>query len=148
MRPNSSPHLPMKSLRQFISATLVACFLAATAFAADASPNGTWKFTAAGRGGNPGIERTLTLELKEGKLTGMLKGASMGQFEIPDTAISAASLKDGAIAFNVELDFNGNKFVTKYSGKLDGDTITGSVERPGRDGGAPTKTDWVAKRAK
>ena len=138
----------MKSLRHLVTATIVACSLAATAFAADASPAGTWKFTAAGRGGNPGIERTLTLELKDGKLTGTLKGASMGQFEIPDTAISAASFKDGAVAFNVELDFNGNKFVTKYSGKLQGDSIKGSVERPGRDGGEPVKTEWVAARAK
>ena len=33
------------------------------------------------------------------------------------------------------------------SGKLAGDTITGEVESPGRDGGAPTKREWVAKRA-
>ena len=138
----------MKSRRSFLAAFVALLISAVTAFAADASPSGTWKFTSAGRGGNPGIERTLTLELKDGQLMGMLKGASMGQFEIPDTAISAASFKDGAVAFNVELDFNGNKFVTKYTGKLDGDTITGSVERPGRDGGAPVKTDWVAKRAK
>ncbi len=138
----------MKSRHSFLAASVALLISAVTAIAADASPAGTWKFTAAGRGGNPGIERTLTLELKDGQLTGMLKGASMGQFEIPDTAISAASFKDGAVAFNVELDFNGNKFVTKYTGKLDSDTITGSVERPGRDGGAPVKTDWVAKRAK
>ncbi|MEO6246084.1 MAG: hypothetical protein ABIQ12_11690 [Opitutaceae bacterium] len=138
----------MKSPRSFLTALVAVVLTAVTAFAADASPAGTWKFTTAGRGGNPGIERTLTLEWKDGKLSGTLKGASMGQYEIPDTAISAASFKDGTVAFNVELEFNGNKFVTKYSGKIEGDTLKGSVERPGRDGGAPVKTDLVAHRAK
>jgi hypothetical protein len=138
----------MKSPRNFLAAFVAVILTAVTAFAADASPAGTWKFTSAGRGGNPGIERTLTLELKDGQLSGVMKAVSMGQFEIPDTAITAASFKGGAVAFNLELEFNGNKFVTKYSGKLDGDTIKGSVERPGRDGGAPVKTDWVAHRAK
>ena len=118
------------------------------AFAADAaSPAGTWKYTQAGRGGNPGVERTLMLDLKDGKLTGTLKGASMGQFEIPDTAISEASFKDGVVAFSVTIDMGGNTRTTKYSAKLDGDTLTGNSEAPGRDGAA-MKRDWVAKRSK
>jgi hypothetical protein len=40
------------------------------------------------------------------------------------------------------------KFVSKYTGKVEGDTIKGSIERPGRDGGAATKTDWTATRVK
>ena len=43
-------------------------------------------------------------------------------------------------------EFNGNAFVTKYSGKVDGDKITGKVERPGRNGGEPTSVDWNATR--
>lgn len=118
------------------------------AFAADAAtPAGTWKYTQAGRGGNPGTERTLTLDYKDGKLTGTLKGVTMGQFEIPDTAISEASFKDGAVAFAVTVDFGGNPRTTKYTAKLEGDTLTGSTESPGRDGGTQ-KRDFVAKRAK
>ena len=139
----------MKSYYKLLAASVAACFMTVAAFAADAAATGTWKFTQAGRGGNPGTERTLVLDVKDGKLTGTLKGTTGGQFEIPDTAITAASIKDGVIAFSVELDFGGNKFVTKYSGKLEGDKITGSLERPGRgDGAPPTKTDWVATRAK
>ena len=120
-----------------------------SALAAEASPAGTWKYTQPGRGGGPGMERTLVLDLKDGQLTGTLKGASMGQMEIPDTAIADGSFKDGTIAFTVTVEFNGNKRTTKYSGKLDGDKITGSTERPGRgEGAAPVKTDWVATRAK
>jgi hypothetical protein len=87
------------------------------------------------------------LDYKDGKLTGTLKGFSMGQFEIPDAAISEASFKDGKEAFAVTMEFNGNSRTTKYEAKLEGDTLTGSLEAPGRDG-ATMKRDWVAKRAK
>jgi hypothetical protein len=137
----------MKSPLKFLAAIFAACFITVAAFAADASPAGTWKWTQPGRGGNNGIERTLTLDYKEGKLTGLLKGASMGQFEIPDTAISEASFKEGKVAFEVTMEFNGTKRTTKYEGKLEGDKITGSSESPGRDG-AVQKRDWAATRAK
>jgi hypothetical protein len=137
----------MNLSRKFFAAILASSFISAAAFAADASPAGTWKWTPPGRGGNPGVERSLVLDYKDGKLTGTVKGVSMGQFEIPDTAITNATYKDGMIAFSVENDFNGNKFVTKYEGKIEGDTITGTIERPGRNGGDPTKTPWTPKRA-
>ncbi len=117
------------------------------AFAADASPAGTWKWSQPGRGDNPAIERSLVLDLKDGKLTGTLKGFSMGQFEVPDTAIADAAVKDGVVSFTVTTEFNGNKRTTKYSAKLDGDTLTGNTEAPGRDGNM-MKRDWVAKRSK
>jgi hypothetical protein len=137
----------MKSFTKLLAALVVACFTATMAFAADASPAGTWKYTQAGRGGNPGMERTLKLDLKDGKLTGTLMGTTGGQFQIPDTAIADGSFKDGTVSFTVTFDFNGNKRTTKYEGKLDGDTIKGSTEAPGRDGAAQ-KRDWVATRAK
>ena len=139
----------MKSSRKFLAAFLAVCFTAVAAFAADASPAGTWKFTQAGRGGGPGTERSFTLDYKDGKLTGKVAAASMGQFEIPETAISEASFKDGVVAFAVTIDMGGTPRTTKYSGKLEGDKITGSTERPGRgDGAAPVKGEWVATRAK
>ena len=139
----------MKSSRSFLAALVAVCFTAVAAFAADASPAGTWKFTQAGRGGAPGIERTLVLTVKDGNLTGTLKGATMGQMEMPDTAIADGSFKGGTVSFTVTVEFNGNKRTTKYAGKLEGDKITGSTERPGRgEGAAPVKADWVATRAK
>lgn len=149
-RTHATPFAPqkhMKSLRLSLAAFVAASFLTVAAFAADASPAGTWKYTQAGRGGGPGIERTLVLDLKDGKLTGTLKGATMGQMEIPDTAIADGAFKDGTVSFTVTMEFNGNKRTTKYEGKLDGDTITGSSEAPGRDGNA-MKRDWKATRAK
>jgi hypothetical protein len=139
----------MKLYHKLLAAVVAACFMSVAAFAAEASPAGTWKWTPPGRGGNPGVERTVKLDLKDGKLTGMMAAVTGGQFEIPETAISEASFKDGVVAFSVTMEFNGNKFTTKYSGKLEGDTIKGSTERPGRgEGAAPMKADWVATRAK
>lgn len=138
----------MKSLRLLLAAPVAALVLSVAAHAAEASPTGTWKWSQAGRGGAAAVERTLKLELKDGKLTGTILGWQVGEISVPDTAISAASFKDGALAFNVELNFGGNAFVVKYAGKLEGDTIKGHVERPGFNGGEPTKTDWLAKRAK
>jgi len=131
-----SPPYPMKTLR-FLSASLGACLFAAVAFAGD--PTGTWKWTMTTPNGD--IESTAKLELKDGQLTGTYSN-SYG-----DSAISAGTFKDDAIAFNVERDFGGNKFVLKYEGKLDGDTIKGTINAPGMDGGEARKLDWNAKRA-
>ena len=139
----------MKTYQKLFAAFLAVCFMTVSALAADASPAGTWKFTAPGRGQNPGMERTLVLEMTNGKLGGTLKGTTGGQFEIPDAKIEEATLKDGMISFAITTEFGGTKRVTKYTGKLEGDKITGSTERPGRgEGAAPVKTDWVATRAK
>jgi len=137
----------MKSLKLAFAALVAAFFITATAVAAEASATGTWKYTQAGRGGGPGVERTLVLEQKGDKVTGTLKGATMGQFEIPDVAIADGTVKDGTVSFTVTNDFNGNKRTQKFEGKLEGDTITGSIEAPGRDGNAQ-KRDWKATRSK
>ena len=87
-------------------------------------------------------ETTLTLTLKDGQLTGSQSGRG------GDTPIANASFKGDMISFTVEREMQGNKFVVKYEGKLDGDTIKGTIELPGRDGGEPRKVDWNATRAK
>ena len=137
----------MKTTHQFLAAFVAVCFTAVAAFAADANPTGTWKWTQQGRQGGQATERSLVLALKDGKLTGTLKGFSAGQFEVPDTEIGDGSIKDGTISFTVTTEFNGNKRVTKYTGKLDGDSIKGESEAPGRDGAAQ-KREWNPTRAK
>lgn len=136
----------MKSPLKFLAAIFAACFITVAAFAAEASPTGTWKWTQQGRQG-AATERSVKLALTDGKLTGTLEGFQMGDNKIPDQEISDASFKDGTIAFSVSREFNGNKFTTKYTGKLEGDKITGTSESPGRDG-AVQKREWVATRAK
>lgn len=120
--------------------------MTAAVWAADAS--GTWKWTTQGRGGSGGTPResTLTLAVKDGTLTGKL--STPGR----DGATNASEIANGAVkgdvvSFTVEREFNGNKFVSNYSGKVAGDTITGEIEAPGRDG-TTSKREWVAQRAK
>lgn len=130
----------MKTYQKFFAAFLAVCFMTVAAFAADASPAGTWKWTQQGRNGTQ--EMSAKLDLKDGKLTGTITSPQ------GETPIGDASFKDGMIAFTVTREFNGNKIVSKYSGKLEGDKITGSSERPGRgEGAAPQKADWVATRS-
>ena len=109
---------------------------AAVALAAD--PTGTWKWTT--RSANGDIETTLKLESTDGKLA----GAYSNQFG--DTAISNISFQEDSISFDVVRDLGGNKYVVKYRGKLEGDTIKGTIEAPGHDGGKALKLEWNARR--
>jgi hypothetical protein len=126
----------MKPLR-LLAAAFAACLLTVAAFAADAG--GTWKWTVSTPNGD--IETTLKLALKDGQLTGTYSN-SFG-----DTAISNATFKDGAIAFEVAREFNGAKFVLRYAGQLSGDAIEGTIVVPAQDGGEGQKLPWHAKRA-
>jgi len=126
-----------RSLRFLSAALAMVCFVT-VAFAGD--PTGTWTWSVQRNGQTR--ESTLSLALKDGTLTGSLSGRG------GDTAIGEATFKDNAIAFTVVREFNDTKFVVKYSGKLDGDTIKGSIVLPGRDGGDPQTVDWTATRSK
>lgn len=124
----------MKMLRLLCSFLGIAA--AASVFAAD--PTGTWKWTTQSPNGE--IATTLKLESKDGKLA----GAYSNQFG--DTMISNVSFQDDVLAFDVVREFGGGQFVVKYRGKLEGDTIKGTLEAPGPDGGEPMKLDWNARR--
>ena len=124
----------MKTIR--IICSLFAVAAAAAAFAAD--PTGAWKWSTSSPNGE--TPTTLKLELKNGEIT----GAYSNQYG--DTAISNASLRDDVIMFDVVRDLGGKKYVVKYRGKIKGDTIKGTIEAPGHDGGEGVKLDWSAKR--
>jgi len=128
----------MKTLR-LLSAASVAFLAASAALAGD--PSGSWKWKVTTPNGDA-IDISLKLELKDGKLAGTYSS------RFGDAPITEASFKDDAIAFSVEREFDGNKFTIKYQGKLDGDSIKGSLELPGFGGGDPTKMDWNATRTK
>jgi hypothetical protein len=105
---------------------------------ADATGTWTWKTT---RQNN---EVTFTLKLKQDgeKVTGTLKGMGNQESEIKDGKID----KDGAISFAVtRKGRNDQETTTKYTGKLDGDTIKGTTQREGGQGQA---REWEAKRSK
>lgn len=124
-------------LSRIISSLVAFGTLTVAAFAAD--PSGTWKWTTHSPNGD--IATTLKLDVKDGKVS----GAYSNQFG--DAAISNASVTGDVITFEVVRDLGGQQFIVKYQGKLEGDSIKGTIEAAGRDGGDAMKLDWDAKRA-
>jgi len=121
---------------------LTACLLltlAATANAQDKKVdlNGSWKSSSTNQNGQV-RETTFKLKVEGEKLTGTVSGRNN------DTAIEEGKIKGDEVSFQVTREFQGNKVVTKYTGKVSGDTITGKSESQ-RDG-QPQTRDWVAKR--
>ena len=118
------------------------CLLLTVAFTARAEDKkseltGTWKSSVTNQ--NDQVRETVfKLKAKGDKLTGTISGRNN------DTAIEEGKIKGEEISFQVTREFNGNKMVIKYTGKVSGDTITGKSETE-RDGQTRSR-DWVAKR--
>jgi hypothetical protein len=127
----------MKTLRTLFAALLAAVSVT-TALAADATPAGTWKWTANGPQGP--IEVTGKFEFKDGQLTGTVAGPGGNA-----ATISEASFKDGLVAFTVVREMHGMQFEVHYSGRLEGDSITGKIDRP-VPGGEREQVEWKAIR--
>jgi hypothetical protein len=102
-------------------------------------PTGTWTWEAPGQNGQT---RKVTLKLKvEGdKVTGSMPGRNNQETKIDD-----GTFKDGTIKFTVTRERNGNKSVTSYSGKVDGDTLKLTIES--ERNGEKQKRDVEAKRS-
>jgi hypothetical protein len=107
------------------------------ALAADAT--GTWKWTVE-RDGNS-YETTLKLKQAGETLTGTMSGRQGSE-----TAIEDGKVDGDTITFKVTREFNGNKVVQMYQGKVSGDTIKGE-RKSNRDGQDQTR-EWQAKREK
>jgi hypothetical protein len=152
-----------KALTSLIITAALALGAATELRAADkkADVTGTWSWSMQARqGANADANATprkVTLKLKADgdKLTGTIAqpmgrragGGDGAAAAAPrETEISDGKIKGDEISFSVKREFNGNAFVTKYNGKVEGDTIKGKVEAPGRQGGDPTSRDWEAKR--
>jgi hypothetical protein len=109
--------------------------------AADAT--GTWSWTRPGRNGGPDQKMTLKLKVDGEKLTGTLSSPGRDG-AVTETAIAEGKVKGEDVSFTVTREFNGNKMVSKYSGKVGADTIKGKIESE-RNGQAQSR-DWEAKR--
>jgi hypothetical protein len=96
-----------------------------------------------GRNGGPDRTNTLTLKVDGDKLTGKLvtpgRGGRTNEMEIAE-----GKLAGDAVSFTITREFNGNTMTSKYSGKVEGDTIKGKIDFE-RDGEAQSR-DWEAKR--
>jgi len=83
---------------------------------------GTWKWSFTTQSG-PTYETTLKLKHEGANLSGVVIGRDGAE-----TPIEAAAIKDGEIAFQVTRERNGEKFTSKYAGKISGDVIKGKIE--------------------
>jgi hypothetical protein len=141
-------------LRFFTCAALLFSVLATQAQDKKADPTGTWAWTMQGRGGQGGgggggEPREITLKIKkEGdKYVGTMTSPGRGG-QTAETKIDNIKVDGDNVNFSVTREFQGNSFTSKYSGKVSGDTLTGKIESPGRDGGEARSRDWTAKRKK
>jgi hypothetical protein len=148
----------MKSVRNAWTASLLALLvvvgmtaLAVTASAADdkkdskdsksANVTGTWKWSFTGQNGQ---SRETTAKLKQDgdKLTGTISGRQGNDTEIKDGKVTG-----NEVSFKVVRSFNGNELTMTYTGKVEGDTIKGSIKTSGGQQDRPAR-DWEAKRDK
>ncbi len=121
---------------------LTACLTLLLGFTAQAADkkidlSGNWKSSSTNQNGQV-RESVFKLKVEGEKVTGTVSGRNA------DTAIEEGTIKGEQVSFKVTREVNGNKMVTKYTGKVSGDTITGKSETD-RDGQARSR-DWVAKR--
>jgi hypothetical protein len=128
-----------KHLTSLIAITLLTIGTAVQA--ADAT--GTWNWTRPGRNGGPDQKMSLKLKVDGEKLTGTLSSPGRDG-ATTETAIAEGKVKGEDVSFTVTREFNGNKMVSKYSGKVSADTIKGKIESE-RNGQAQSR-DWEAKR--
>ncbi|ACB75585.1 hypothetical protein Oter_2303 [Opitutus terrae PB90-1] len=113
-----------------------------SAFAAD--PNGTWKFSTTMPNGRT-TESTLALVWQQNQLTGTIDNRA------GKASIEKASFANDQIDFTVQREFGRRlrkkKFTVHYTGNVEGDTITGTIQTSGRDE-KPISVPWKAERVK
>ena len=127
---------------RFLLTALLALVAAASVHAGD--PTGTWKFKISGAG-ERSAESTLVLAWAGGRLSGTIKNR-LGPAEI-----GAASFANDEVKFTVKREIGRRlrkkTVVVHYQGKLEGDTIKGTIETTGRED-QPVSVPWEATRAK
>lgn len=137
---------PMRKEIASLAAMIVLAICVAefsTALAGNApapSVTGSWKWTIQTPDGNS-IDMSAKLTQDGEKLTGtFLDGFDQKTFDVKD-----GKVKDGNVSFTITRPFNDDTITVKYDGKLNGDTIKGTLEVKFGDQD-PNKSDWEAKR--
>lgn len=133
----------MRTLLSLVMVFGLAGFATAEDKKADAKkgdPTGKWTWEVDRNGQK--MTMTLNLKLDGDKLTGDMPGRQGGNA----TKIEDGTFKDGEVSFTVTRMMQNNKIVTKYKGKVDGDTLklTAETERDGQT----NKREIEAKREK
>lgn len=124
--------------RRAILAALVGAAAITAAPAAAQDLSGTWTLSSQGRRGGPQTS-TLVLVQDGESLTGTLtltlgrRGGGGGPMELE---ISDGTVDGSSFSFTITLTFGDNSFDRNYSGTVDGDEISGTIQG-GRGGGQP-----------
>src|SRR2546427_12260778 len=108
---------PLTSLIKAAACAILALGAVAQAQDKKADPSGTWTWTQPGRNGGPDRKSTLKLKADGDKLTGSISAPGRGG-QATDTEIGDGKLKGDEVSFTVTREFNGNKVVSKYNGKV------------------------------
>lgn len=125
------------NLIKFVACLIVAASLTAQAEDKKLDLSGTWKSSFTNQTGQ--VRETIFTFKQEGeKFTGTTTGRNREQ------ALEEVKVNGDEISFQVTREFNGNKVVTKYTGKVSGDTITGKTEFS--RSGETRSREWTAKR--
>ena len=102
---------------------------------------GTWKWSTTF--GTRKVDSRLTLKLDGDVLTGSMPG--FGRDTRP-SEIRNATYKDGEVTFEIERGRGDFHSITKFQGKLEGDSLKGTTELT-LDNREPRTDDWEATRA-
>lgn len=108
-------------------------------FGGQADPTGTWVGPMPVAEAGIELQLTLTLENKDGQLTGRLKD-DMGYI---DCEIADAVLEDTALTFTAAAQTPDGAFDLNFNMRIDGETMAGTWEIPGMATG-----DWTAEKQK
>lgn len=132
----------MKTFRNLRFAILALGATALNAFAGD--PTGTWTFQGEGPKGRS-VETTLTLKYDNNQLSGTIDNRA------GKVAITNAKFADDQVSFTVVRKvgrrLRKQTFTLDYRGRLEGDTIKGTIETTVR-GDKPVSIPWEARRVK
>jgi hypothetical protein len=133
---------PMKPIRNLVVAIFATLIVSITVYAGD--PTGTWKFGGEGPNGRS-VDTTLVLKWQDNQLSGTVDNRA------GKVAITNATFADDRVTFTVVRElgrgFRKQKITINYSGKLEGDTIKGTIETTGREK-KPVSLSWEATRLK
>lgn len=124
---------------QFFAAALLVALLNAGAAENGKKLDGTWRWDFTMRDGSETTPRVKFKTDKEGKITGT--SVSRKGSEAPLTNIV---VKGDRVSFDVVRDYLGDKVVTRYAGRISGDTIRGTITS--KSNGEEQTYDWEATR--
>ena len=136
----------MRSIRINWTMLLVAAVVVSFsnfASADDKKPNvaGTWEWKTMRQ--DQEQKHSIKLKQEGDKVTGVYVPPRGDEVELKDLKVEG-----NKISFAVTRTVQNNERTTKYTGTVEGDTIKGKSEAPGRDGGEARSRDWEAKKAK